>query len=63
VWHARGGGGLRPEFWYGNLRAKDYLENLGIDENVILKLTLMKYIGTMRTRLIWLRAEKIDGLF
>jgi hypothetical protein len=37
MWHVLGRGEVHTGFWWGNLRERDHLEDLGIDENVILK--------------------------
>ena len=37
MWHVRGRGEVRTGFWLGNLRGRDHLEDLGVDENTILK--------------------------
>jgi hypothetical protein len=36
-------------FCWGNLKEEDHLEQLGIDDRIILKLTLMKYYRRMWT--------------
>ena len=33
----RGGGEVHTEFWWGNLRERDHLEDKGIDERIIKK--------------------------
>jgi hypothetical protein len=50
-----GTGEVRTEFWSGNLRERDYLEDLGVDGRVILKLIIKKWDGEAWAGLIWLR--------
>ena len=28
---------MHTQFWWGNLRERDHLENIGIDESIVLK--------------------------
>jgi len=44
-------------FWWGNLRERDYLEDIGIDRRIILEWILEKLIGIIWTGFIWLRRE------
>ena len=37
MWHVGGGGEVHTEFWWGNLRERDHLEDKGIDERIIKK--------------------------
>jgi hypothetical protein len=37
MWHVWGRGGMHRKFWYGNLRKRDHLKDLGIDGIIILK--------------------------
>jgi hypothetical protein len=39
-----------PEFWCGNLRERDHLEDPGVDGKIILRWIFRKLFGT-----IWLR--------
>jgi len=41
-------------FWFGDLRAGDHLQDLGVKGNMILKWTFIKWDGVGRTGLIWL---------
>jgi hypothetical protein len=43
-------------FWWGNLRKRHHLGELGIYERIILKWTLKKWAGRVLTRFIWFTA-------
>jgi hypothetical protein len=42
--HVWGRGEVHTGFWWGNLRERDHLEDLGIDERIILK-SILKEAG------------------
>jgi len=44
-------------FWWGNLRERDYLEDIGIDRRIILESIFEKLVGIIWTGFIWLRRE------
>jgi hypothetical protein len=44
---------VHAEFWWGNLRERDHLGNLGVDEKIILKWIFNK-VREPRTEVIWL---------
>jgi len=44
-------------FWWGNLRERDYLEDIGIARRIILEWILEKLVGMIWTGFIWLRRE------
>jgi hypothetical protein len=46
---------VRAGFRWGDLRERDYLEGLGVDGRIILKLILKKWDGQALTGLRWLR--------
>jgi hypothetical protein len=37
MWHVWETGEVYTRFWWGDLRARDHLEDLGVDERIILK--------------------------
>ena len=45
---------MRTGFWCGDLKERDHLEDLDVDERIILKGICKKWDGT-RTGLIWFR--------
>jgi hypothetical protein len=47
-------------FWWGDLRKRGYLEDLGVDGRIILKWIFKKWVGSW-TGLIWLRIETSSG--
>jgi hypothetical protein len=44
VWET---GEVQTWFWWGNMRERDHLENLGVDGRVILKWVFKKWDGRM----------------
>jgi hypothetical protein len=46
---------MHTKFWLGNLRGRDYLEELGIDRRMILKWILGKWGCWVWIGFIWLR--------
>jgi hypothetical protein len=45
---------VRSGFWWGDVRERDHLEDLGVDGMKILKLIFKKWVGAW-TGLIWLK--------
>jgi hypothetical protein len=60
--HTWGRREIHIEFWLGNLKERDYLDDLEVDGNVILKLILKKEYGRKSTGFMWLRIVVSSGL-
>jgi hypothetical protein len=46
---------IHTVLWWGGLRERDHLGDLGVDKNIILKWIFETWDGKERTGLIWLR--------
>jgi hypothetical protein len=57
----RGRGEAYKEFWWGNPRERDHLENPGLNKRIILKWIFSTWDGAW-TGLIWLRIRTDGGL-
>ena len=44
--------------WWGNMKIRDHLEELGIGERIILKWVLKKQDGSMRAAYVWLKSGR-----
>jgi len=44
-WHVWGRGEVYTGFWWGNLRERDHLEDLGVDGRIILRRIFRKWDG------------------
>jgi hypothetical protein len=53
---------VHTEFWWGDLRDGDHLEDPGVDRWIILKWIFKKWDGGAWTGLIWLRIGTGGGL-
>jgi hypothetical protein len=49
------------EFWWGDLRERDHLEDQGAEWKMILKCIFIKWGGEAWTGLIWLRIKRVAG--
>jgi len=54
MWHILGRGKVHTGFRWGNLRERGYLNDLGINGKIVLKLMFKKWGGGPWTGLIWL---------
>jgi hypothetical protein len=45
MWHVWGNGEVHTGFWWGDLRVRDHLEDIGVDWRIILKLSLENWDG------------------
>ena len=52
MWHVPGREEVRTGFWWGDLRGRGHLEDLGIDRKIILKWILRKSVGVAWTGII-----------
>ena len=57
-----GGQELPTGLYWGNLREKDRLEDLGIEERTLFNWILRRDDGRALSGLMWLRIETCDGL-
>jgi hypothetical protein len=62
VLHIRRSREIHTEFWLGDLRERDHLEDLGIDGRIILKWILQKYDRSILTGYIKRGTETSGGL-
>ena len=59
----RGRWGIAPtEVWWGSLRERDNLEELGVDRRIIQHWVFSKSVGVVSTGLVWLRMGTSGGL-
>jgi hypothetical protein len=54
---------IHSGFWWVNLKERDHLENLGIDERIILKWVLKEWDCKALAGLIWLNIWASGGIF
>jgi hypothetical protein len=59
--HVCGTGEVHAGFWWGELRERYHLEDLGVDGRIILKWIFKKWHGEAWSGLIWLRIETGAG--
>jgi len=45
MWHIWGTAAVRTGFWWGDLRERDHMEDLGLDGRIILKWILKEWDG------------------
>ena len=49
MWHIWGTGEMHIGFWWGDLRERDHMEDLGLDGRIILKWVLKEWDGLDRS--------------
>jgi hypothetical protein len=57
-----GRGEVHKSFWWENLRERNRLEDPDVDERIILKWVLKKYVGGSYTGFVWLWIGTGGGL-
>jgi len=62
MWHALERGEVYTRFCWRELKGRNHLEDLLIDERILLKWVLKKSDGGIWTGLIWLRRGSCGGL-
>jgi hypothetical protein len=55
-------GEVHTEFWWRDLRERHHVEDLGINENIILKWILKKWNEEAWIGLVWLRIRTFSRL-
>jgi hypothetical protein len=54
MWNVCGREDVHTEFWWGNLRERENLEDLGVDGRIILTLVLKRSVVRACNILIWI---------
>jgi len=62
MWHVCGTGEVHTGIYWGNMRERGNLENLGLGRRIILILVLQKSVERAWTGLIWLWIQTSVGL-
>jgi len=61
MWRVWGRGEAYTEFWWGNQRERDHLEDPDVDERIILRWIFRKWDVGAWTRSIWLKTGTGGG--
>jgi hypothetical protein len=61
MWHARERGEVHTEFWWENLKGKEYLEDIDTD-GIILKWISKNEKLRVSAGMTWLKIVRSDGL-
>ena len=59
--HVWGRGEAYTEFWWGNVRKRDHLDEAGVDGGIILRWILRKWYVGAWTGLSWPRIGTVGG--
>jgi hypothetical protein len=62
MWHVWETGEVYTAFWWGDLRERENLEDLGLDGRKILKVILNEWDGEAWTGFVWPRIGTGGGL-
>jgi hypothetical protein len=54
MWHVLETGDLHTGLWWGDLRERGHLKDIGLNEKILLNWVLTKWNGEAGTGLIWL---------
>jgi len=62
MWHVGGRRATHAGVLWGNLKNREYLQDLVVDGRIILKSIFKQQTGKMSKRLIWLRIKTHGGV-
>jgi len=61
MWHVWKRGEVHRGLWWGDLRKRNHLEDIGVDGRIVLKSILNTWDGEEWTGLMWLRTTTGGG--